>query len=182
MLALRQGDQRELRPLPCAHWSGHVGLDVRQADVDPGGVDTSLNAERASGYVLLVAAVTGAALGAKAPQRWGRAGGGLLLAGLSALLARDVAMIASGTPRRLRPLPRALLFAETVCAGMGIAVGAQTWLVADRPQPVALTGRARSGLATATFTIHAIRQVIYLSPGQGRSDPRTSSSAPARDR
>ena len=109
-------------------WSGHVGLDVRQADVDPGGVDTSLNAERASGYVLLVAAVTGAALGAKAPQRWGRAGGGLLLAGLSALLARDVAMIASGTPRRLRSLPRALLLAETVCAGMGIAVGAQAWL------------------------------------------------------
>ena len=65
---------------------------------------------------------------------------------------------------------------------MGIAVGAQAWLVADPPQPVALTGRARSGLATATFTIHAIRQVIYLSPGQGRSAARTSSSAPARDR
>jgi hypothetical protein len=61
-------------------------------------VDISLNAERARRYVLLVAAVTGAALGAKAPQRWARAGGGLLLAGLSALLARDVAMIASGTP------------------------------------------------------------------------------------
>jgi hypothetical protein len=64
-------------------------------------VDILRNAERASGYVLLVAATTGAALGAKAPQRWARAGGGLLLAGLSNLLARDVAMIASGTPTRL---------------------------------------------------------------------------------
>ena|ERR1035438_3939727 len=66
-----QADRREVRPTPCAHWSGHVGLDGTQADVDAGGVDTSLNPERASGYVLLVAAVTGAALGAKAPQRWG---------------------------------------------------------------------------------------------------------------
>jgi hypothetical protein len=64
-------DRREARPLPCALWSGHVGLDGTQADVDAGGVDTSLNPERAGGYVLLVAAVTGAALGAKAPQRWG---------------------------------------------------------------------------------------------------------------
>jgi hypothetical protein len=131
----------------------------------------SWNAERASGYVLLVAAAAGAVLGAKAPQRWGRAGGGLLLAGLSALLARDVAMIASGTPGRLRTLPRVLLFAETVCAGMGIAVGARPWLMADPPQPVAVRGLAGSGLATATFTIHAVRQVIYLSPGQGRSGP-----------
>ena len=169
-----QADRREVRPLPCAHWSGYVGLDGRQTDVDAGGVDTSLNAERASGYVLLVAAVTGAALGAKAPQRWGRAGGGLLLAGLSALLARDVAMIASDTLRRLRPLPRVLLFAETVSAGMGIAVGARPWLMADPPQPVALTGLAGSGLATATLTIHAIRQLIYLSPGQGRSGPRAA--------
>jgi hypothetical protein len=149
----------------------HVGLDGSQADIDAGGVDTSWNPERASGYVLLVAAVTGAALGARAPQRWGRAGGGLLLAGLSALLARDVAMIASGTPGRLRPLPRVLLFAETVCAGMGIAVGARPWLNPDPPQPVTLSGLAGSGLATATFTIHAIRQLIYLSPGQGRSGP-----------
>jgi len=128
-----------------------------------------LNAEPASGYILPVVAVTGAALGAKAPQRWGRACGGLLLAGVSALLTRDVAMIASGTLPWLRPLPRALLLAESVRAGMWIAVGARPWLVADPPQPVALTGRAGSGLATATFTIHAIRQVIYLSPGQGRS-------------
>jgi len=92
-----------------------------------------LNAERAGGYVLLVAAVTGAALGAKAPHRWGRAGGCLLLAGLSALLARDVAMISSGTLRGLRPLSRVLLFAETVSAGMGIAVGARPWLLADPP-------------------------------------------------
>jgi hypothetical protein len=175
-----QGDRREAGPLPWTHWSGQVGLDGRAADGDAGGVDTSMNPERAGGYVLLVAAVTGAVLGPKAPQRWGRAGGGLLLAGLSALLARDIAMVASGTPRRLRPLPRALLFAETVCAAMGIALGARPWLMADPPQPVAPTGRAGSGLATATFTIHAIRQVIYLSPGQGRSGPRTAPLSPDR--
>ena len=169
-----RADRREVRRLPCAHWSGHVELDGRQADVDAGGVDTSLNAERAGGYVLLVAAAAGAVLGAKAPRRWGRAGGGLLLAALSALLARDLAMISSGTLRGLRPLPRVLLFAETVCAGIGIAVGARPWLMADPPQPVALTGLAGSGLATATLTIHAIRQLIYLSPGQGRSGPRAA--------
>ena len=92
-----------------------------------------MNAERAGGYVLLVAAVTGAALGAKAPQRWGRAGGGLFLAGLSALLAHDVAMISSGPLRGLRPLPRVLLFAETVSAGMGIAVGADPGSWPTRP-------------------------------------------------
>ena len=137
-----------------------------------------MNAERASGYVLLVAAVTGAALGPKAPHRWGRAGGGLLLAGLSALLARDVAMIASGALRRLRPLPKVLLFAETMSAGTGIAMGARPWLMADPPQPVALTGRAGSGLTTATFTIHAIRQLIYLTAGQGRSGPLAAPPQP----
>ena len=83
-------------------------------------------------------------------------------------------MIASGTPRRLRSLPRALLFAETVSAGIGIAAGARPWLMADPPQPVALTGLAGSRLATATFTIHAVRQLIFLSPGQGRSGPRAA--------
>jgi hypothetical protein len=96
-------------------------------------VDTSLNAVRAGGYVLLVAAVTGAALGAKAPQGWGRAGGGLFLAGLSALLARDVAMISSGPLSGQRPLPRVLLFAETVSAGMGIAAGADPGSWPTRP-------------------------------------------------
>lgn len=118
--------------------------------------------------------VTGAALGPKAPQRWGRVGGGLRLAGLSALPARDVAMIASVTPNRLGPLPRVLLFAETLCAGTGIVVSARPWFMADPPQPTARTGLAVSGLATVTFTIHAIRQLIYLSPGQGRSGPRAA--------
>ena len=140
-----------------------------------------MNAERASGYVLLVAAVTGAALGAKAPQRWGRAGGGLLLAGLSALLARDVAMIASGALRRLRPLPKVLLFAETMSAGTGIAMGARPWLMADPPQPVALTGR---WLGPGNREAHDPRNppVDLPQPGHRPIRPaRSSSSVPAGD-
>lgn len=65
-------------------------------------MDTSWSPERASGYVLLVAAVTGAALGAKAPQRWGRAGGGLLLAGLTALLADSPGWLIKKDPQNRR--------------------------------------------------------------------------------
>ena len=118
---------------------------------------------------MLAAAVTGAFLGAKAPHRWGRPGGALLVGGLSILLVRDTTMIASGSLSRLQLLPAGLLLAETATATAGIALGAGAWLAANEPALGTPTERG-SQLATLTFAIHALRQVIYLSPGQGRRE------------
>ena len=126
-----------------------------------------MTSERVSGAVLLAAAITGTLLGATAPQRWGRPGGALLVGGLSILLARDVTMIASGSLSRLQLLPAGLLLAETATASTGIALGAGPWLTADELDLGTPTGPG-SQLATVTFAIHAVRQFIYLSPGQGR--------------
>jgi hypothetical protein len=76
-------------------------------------------------------------------------------------------MIASGSLRHLRPLPAGLLLAETATASTGIALGAGPWLKADERDLGTPTGPG-SQLATLTFTIHAVRQFIYLSPGQGQ--------------
>ena len=122
-----------------------------------------------SGAALLAAAVTGALLGAKAPHRWGRPGGALLVGGLSILLVRDTTMIASGSLSRLQLLPAGLLLAETATATAGIALGAGAWLAANEPDLGTSTERG-SQLATLTCAIHALRQVIYLSPGQGRRE------------
>ena len=78
-------------------------------------------------------------------------------------------MISSGTLRRLRPLPRVLLFAETVSAGMGIAVGARPWLMADPPQPVALTGLAGSGLAPRRS--RSMQSVSWSTSARAKADP-----------
>jgi len=126
-----------------------------------------MTSERVSGAVLFAAAITGTLLGAKAPQRWGRPGGALLVGGLSILLARDVTMIASGSLPRLQLLPAGLLLAETATATTGIALGAGPWLTADELDLGTPTGPG-SQLATVTFAIHAVRQFIYLSPRQGR--------------
>jgi hypothetical protein len=118
------------------------------------------------GYALLASAAAGPVASVVAPQRWGRAGGACVTGGLSALAVRDVAMIASGSLRRLRVVPGALLVAEPVCASAGIAFGARAWLGQDRAG-AGLAGSAIM-LAVTTLAIHAIRQAIYLTPGQGR--------------
>jgi hypothetical protein len=121
--------------------------------------------ETLSGVALLAAAVTGTLVAARAPGRWGRPGCALLAGGLSILLARDATMIRSGSLARLQPLPAALLLAETATATSVLALGARRWLsssVRDRPMS------AGSRLATVTFAMHAGRELIYLSPGQGR--------------
>jgi hypothetical protein len=84
---------------------------------------------------------------------------------MSILLARDASMIGSGSLSRLQPLPAALLLAETATATSALALGARGWFSSSaRVRPIS----AGSRLATVTFAIHAGRQLIYLSPGQGR--------------
>ena len=126
------------------------------------------DARRLGGYALLLAAGTGTVMATKAPHRWGRPGGALVITGLSVLLTRDTIMIASGLPGRLRPVPRTLLILEAVGAAAAIAAGARPWLQPHQPQPISIADRTATGLTTTTFAIHTLRQAIYLSPGQGR--------------
>ena len=149
-----------------ANCSGHI------YDLDPVEIARTMGngvtLARVGGAVLLAAAITGALWGAKAPQRWGRPGGAMLVGRLSVLLARDVTMITAGSLTRLRPLPAGLLVAETATAGTAIALGTGAWLTGYEHDPGSRTNPPGSRLATLTFTIHAVRQLIYLSPSQGR--------------
>lgn len=123
-------------------------------------------AQRVGGGLLAAAALAGTLCGARAPARWGRRGGVLLVGGLALLAARDATMIASGSLFRLQRLPAALLTAESVTATASLALGAPAWL--SRTSHPRSSARTASQLATVTFAVHALRQVIYLSPGQGR--------------
>ena len=129
--------------------------------------DAGNHAQRPGGYALLLAAGTGTVLAAKAPHRWGRRGGALVITGLSVLLTRDTIMIASGLPGRLRPLPRSLLALEALAAAAAVAAGVRPWLQLQ-PRPLGVADRTATALTTTTFAIHTLRQAIYLSPGQGR--------------
>jgi hypothetical protein len=131
-------------------------------------MDHRTTTESLSGVALLAAAVTGTLFAARAPTRWGRGGGALLVGGLAVLLARDATMIGSGSLERLQPLPACLLLAETVTATSAIVTGSAGWFSSsDRGRRMTVGSR----LATVTFAIHAGRQFIYLSPGQGLRVP-----------
>ena len=65
------------------------------------------------GTVLLVASAAGAPLSLLALRHLGRWGRVLVASGCAVLFVRDTTMVASGTPGRLRSLPRALLVAES---------------------------------------------------------------------
>ncbi len=125
-----------------------------------------MDVARIGGWALLLSAGAGAVASVLAPRRWGRAGGAAVAGGLSILAARDTVMIASGALPRLRVVPRALLVAEPACASAGIVLGGRAWLGGRAPA----SGPATL-LAVATFAIHAVREAVYLTPGQGRQDP-----------
>ena len=89
------------------------------------------------------------------------------------LAARDMAMVAGGSPARLRRVPAALLYLEL---GAGVAASAAGWrtLMSARPAgqaPAAGADNVRRAAVAALFTLHTIRFAIYLSPGQGRRTP-----------
>jgi hypothetical protein len=104
--------------------------------------------------------------------------GAVIVAGVTAgLLARDVAMIAMGTPSRLQPGPARLLWAETAVAAA--ATGASLLLLRD---PDAAAARLpgwhvprrellrRFAIGTL-FGLHTMRFRIYVAPGSGRRGP-----------
>jgi hypothetical protein len=77
-------------------------------------------------------------------------------------------MTLTGAPARLRPLPRLLLRTEVPVSG-GAAAAALLACWQQRPG----VARVAAAAAAATFTVHAVREAIYLSPGHGSQEPDT---------
>jgi|GEM_PF-377303 len=143
--------------------------------------------------LLFALRVTGVPIGIFALRRLGRAGGLLMEGAISALAARAVALVAGGAPRRLRLMPRLLLFVEMALDGLTGVAGFWAWVWNPFVRPaLAARGRARGGprslsrqrqpakstiagqvtsLAVASWmaatAVHALRMAIYISPGRG---------------
>ena len=169
---------------------------TRDADDRPGASGPGpLAGQGRPGKVLLAASVAGLPLVLLALRRLGRRGGLLVEAGCGALFARDMTMTVTGTPARLRALPRFLLFAEAAVSGLATFTGLWAWVwrpfaaapasqrrhrgqaagcraAATQPTVTAPRGQAVARVATIaaamTFALHTAREAIYLSPGHGR--------------
>jgi len=102
-------------------------------------------------------------------RRGGRTGAFIVTVACVGLTARDIAMIASGTPRRLRKLPATLLYLE-IGAGFLAALTTypmlrERWEAGNRQDRVERLRRASTAMQ---FGLHTIRFYIYLQPDQGR--------------
>jgi len=106
-------------------------------------------------------------------RRLGRAGAGIVETVCVGLVVRDAALIAAGTPRRLRLTPALLLWLELGAGTASAVTGLQPLL---RPRSDRRAGRARPSAVeivrraavAALFGLHTIRFWIYLQPDQGR--------------
>jgi glyoxylase-like metal-dependent hydrolase (beta-lactamase superfamily II) len=127
------------------------------------------------GYPLTQAAIAG----------FGRRGAVLAEGVAAGLLARDAALVRSGAPARLQPVPRALLWLELGAAAAATALGAAAVVRpgqrVDRTPAGVLEGLRRLGVGLL-FGLHTWRFRIYLSPGSGRLDPMADEAGapPAR--
>ena len=104
-------------------------------------------------------------------RRYGRRGAVVVDVVCAALLVRDLVMIGSGVPGRLRPVPATLLHLEAASAASAAALGVSVARVAranatDRPAPDARELLRRGAVGTL-FGLHTLRFWIYLSPDQG---------------
>ncbi|HYO44851.1 MAG TPA: hypothetical protein VES19_16760 [Candidatus Limnocylindrales bacterium] len=136
------------------------------------------------GSVVLALSGSGYPLTQLAIARLGRLGACVAAGVTGALLARDVALIATGTPGRLGPVPARLLWAETAAAAAATAAG-----IALLRDPGVAAARVRGWnvppaelfrrLALGTlFGLHTVRFRVYLSPGSGG---RAEQTAPQRE-
>lgn len=106
-------------------------------------------------------------------RRWGRAGAGVVEAVCVGLAIRDGLMIEAGTPKRLRPVPAALLYLELAAGVVASVAGASLLLRSPwREQPRApnrgIPEAGRRAAVAALFGLHTVRFGIYLRPDQGR--------------
>jgi hypothetical protein len=132
---------------------------------------------------VLVASGLGFPMTQAAIRRLGRPGAILVEAVAAGLLVRDLALVATGAPGRLRRGPAFMLYAETVVAAA--SAGLCLPLIADDgarrrasgPRPSALEALRRFALGTL-FGLHTMRFRIYLQPDRGRR-PSITPAKPA---
>ena len=122
------------------------------------------------GALILVLSGLGFPLTQLAIARFGRRGA-VLAEGVSAgLLVRDVALVRLGAPRRLRPVPAALLWCELGAAAVASVAGLSAIAAPGRPlsrTPVAALEVVRRASVGVLFGLHTYRFWIYLQPGRG---------------
>lgn len=85
------------------------------------------------------------------------------------LSLRDAVLIASGAPRRLRPVPGALLWGELAAGLSSVAAGIPILFRKDGPAAATdAADRFRRASVALLFALHTVRFWIYLRPDQGR--------------
>lgn len=127
---------------------------------------------RVVGRVVLAISSAGPALCELAIRQWGRRGVAMVAVVCTGLAGRDLAMVATGVPGRLRRVPAALLYLELVAAGVGAALNWRRALQPEGPVPAGTAPDAvevaRRSAVAALFGLHTVRFRIYLRPDQGR--------------
>jgi hypothetical protein len=133
--------------------------------------------KRVIGSVVLGLSACGYPLMQLVIRRWGVRGAAVAECVCLGLAIRDVSMVASGVPGRLRRFPAWLLRLELAAGVVASLAGLHPLLTArsaDGPAPVrACTAETvRRAAVAALFAVHTIRFGIYLRPDQGRRVPR----------
>jgi hypothetical protein len=124
------------------------------------------------GKIVLGLSAAGFPMTQLAIRRLGRRGAIVTEGACVGLAARDAAMIAAGTPARLRRGPAVLLWLELVAAvaaaglGVGLATDDRAVSQAVGARLVPLE-RARRAAVFALFALHTVRFWIYLQPDHG---------------
>jgi hypothetical protein len=128
------------------------------------------------GKMLLALSLAGGPIILFVLRKFGRWGGPVVAAGCGTLFVRDLTMVTSGVPNRLRPLPRLLLLAEMATSATATMAGLWTWVVEpirdgepdDNRSGDGRGARLATGASVVTLALHSVRFAIYLSPSQGR--------------
>ncbi len=124
------------------------------------------------GKLLLGLSAAGYPLTQLAIRRFGRRGAVVSETACVALAIRDAAMVAAGTPGRLRRGPAVLLLLELATAAAAAALGLRLAIrdeaVEQAQAPPGGAEIARRAAVAALFSFHTARLRIYLQPDQGR--------------
>ena len=122
------------------------------------------------GRAILVVSGCGFPLTQAVIARYGRAGAIIADGVAFGLLVRDCALVGRGAPRRLRPVPAALLWIELGAAGLAGIAGLAA---IRRPRqgldqtPAGAIEALRRGSVGLLFGLHTYRFWIYLQPDHG---------------
>jgi len=160
-----------------------VERDQRKPAVTQAGPAEALPGQGWLGMVLLASSAAGPALVVHLLRRRGHWGELVVAAACGVLFLRDVTMVGTGVPGRLRPVPRLLLIAELTTFGVATSAALWAWVGRALVNRRAAAGGGASAsaahaprlvatlAAAASFVLHTVRYAIYLSPGHGRQEP-----------